>query len=299
MLMVGVTELGYIGLNISDADAWKDYASQCIGLEVLDDGEVDRFYLRMDNWHHRFIMHTGENDDLAYMGWRVAGEPDLREMERVLAENGVDFRVATQEENDERRVLGHLKLKDPAGVPVEIFYGPRVDLHLPFHPGRRMHDRFVTGNSGIGHCLIASDDQRASYEFYQMLGLRGSIEYHLGTPGGIIKPIFMHCNDRQHSLAFGVPSNDKLLNHMMLEYADMNDLGASHDIIRKREIPVALQLGKHANDKALTFYSVSPSGWLMELGWGGCKPEPQQSYHHLDVFGHGPEAVGVGLDVEL
>ena len=37
----------------------------------------------------------------------------------------------------------------------------------------------------------------------------------------------------------------------------------------------------------------------MELGWGGCKPEPQQSYHHLDVFGHGPEATGVGLDVEL
>ena len=85
----------------------------------------------------------------------------------------------------------------------------------------------------------------------------------------------------------------------MLEYASMYDLGASHDIIRKRNIPVALQLGVHANDKALTFYSATPSGWLMELGWGGCAPEPQQAYHHLDIFGHGMEAAGIGLDVEL
>lgn len=299
MLMVAVTELGYLGLTVSDADAWKDYASQCIGLEVLDEGEGDRFYLRMDNWHHRFVMHVGDGDDLAYMGWRVPGEPDLHEMEALLSEKGIKYRVATSEENEERRVLGHLKLADPAGTPVEIFYGPRVDAHLPFHPGRRMHGRFVTGNAGLGHCVVAADDVRASYEFYRLLGLSGSIEYHLGSPSGTLKPLFMHCNERQHSIAFGVPCGDKKLNHMMLEYAELDDLGASHDIVRKREIPVALQLGKHANDKALTFYSLTPSGWLMELGWGGCPPEPQQSYHHLDVFGHGPEAKGVGLDVEL
>ena len=299
MLMVAVTELGYIGLTVSDAGAWKDYASQCIGLEVLDEGEMDRFYLRMDNWHHRFVMHIGDGDDLAYMGWRVAGEPELHAFEALLSENNIDYRVATLKENEERRVLGHLKLKDPAGTPVEIFYGPRVDAHLPFYPGRRMHDRFVTGNAGLGHCLIAATDVRASYEFYRLLGLSGSVEYHLGTPGGVVKPVFMHCNDRQHSIAFGVPSDGKVLNHMMLEYADLNDLGASHDIVRQRQIPVALQMGKHANDKALTFYSLTPSGWLMELGWGGCPPETQQSYHQLDVFGHGPEATGVGLDVEL
>jgi 2,3-dihydroxybiphenyl 1,2-dioxygenase len=297
--MVAVTELGYMGLTVSDGAAWKDYAAQCIGLEVLDEGEGDRFYLRMDNWHHRFVVHVGEDDDLAYMGWRVAGEPELREMEELLSANGIDYTVATLEENEERSVLGHLKLKDPTGVAVEIFYGPRVDTHFPFYPGRRMHDGFVTQNAGLGHCLIASTDMRATYDFYRMMGLSGSIEYHLGTPGGVIKPFFMHCNDRQHSIAFGVPSDGKLLNHMMLEYKSIDDLGASHDIIRKRQIPVALQLGKHANDKALTFYSATPSGWLMELGWGGCKPEPQRSYHHLDVFGHGPEATGIGLDVQL
>jgi len=297
--MVKVTELGYLGLVVSDAEAWKDYASQCIGMEVMDEGEGDRFYLRLDNWHHRFVVHTGDRDDLAYTGWRVAGEPELHEFETLLSANGIEYRVATIEENEERRVLGHLKLKDPAGVPVEIFYGPRIDAHLPLYPGRRMHGPFRTGSAGLGHVVVASDDIRASYDFYRLLGLTGSVEYHLGSPGGVLKPVFMHCNERQHSVAFGVPSGDKLLNHLMLEYANIYDLGASHDIIRKRNIPVALQLGIHANDKALTFYSATPSGWLMELGWNGCAPEPQQAYHQFDIFGHGLEAAGIGLDVDL
>ena len=69
--MTNVTELAYLGFNISDADAWRDYATACVGLEVLDDGEGDRFYLRMDHWHHRFVLHVGDDDDLAYLGWRV------------------------------------------------------------------------------------------------------------------------------------------------------------------------------------------------------------------------------------
>jgi 2,3-dihydroxyethylbenzene 1,2-dioxygenase len=296
--MVKVTELGYLGLNVTDAQAWRRYATECVGLEWLDEGEGDRFYLRMDNWHHRFVVHQSGQDDLAYMGWRVADAEALAAMEAQLREAGVKFRVASAQETAERRVLGLLKLQDPSGIPTEVFYGPRVDLHLPFHPGRRMHGRFVTGSAGLGHCLVTAADPAASYRFYSVLGLTGSIEYHLQSPAGVAKPFFMHCNDRQHSIAFGLPGG-KLLNHLMLEYAELDDLGLAHDIVRQRGIDVALQLGKHSNDRALTFYSATPSGWLMELGWGACKPPEQQQYHTQDIFGHAPEAAGYGLDVKL
>ncbi len=296
--MVKVTELGYLGFNVSDPAAWRTYAAECVGLEVLDEGESDRFYLRMDNWHHRFVMHTGPNDDMAYMGWRVADAAALAQMKQQLAEADIDCRVGSAEEAAERHVLGLLKLLDPSGIPVEIFYGPRVDAHLPFHPGRRMHGRFVTGAAGLGHALIAAKDTAASHRFYTVLGLAGDIGYHLQTPMGVAKPVFMHCNDRQHSLAFGVPS-EKFMNHLMLEYQQLDDLGLAHDIVRKQKIDVVLQLGKHSNYQALTFYSVTPSGWLIELGWGGGKAQVQEQYHLLDVFGHALEAAGRGLDVKL
>ncbi len=298
--MVKVTELAYMGFNITDADAWRDYAAGCVGMEVLDEGEVDRFYLRMDHWHHRFIMHVGGDDDLAYCGWRVTGPRELEEMARQLDDAGIEFRAASAAEAEERHVLGLLKLDDPGGNPTEIFYGARVETKFPFHPGRRMYGGFVTGDQGIGHCILRQEDPAAAAAFYEVLGLSGAVEYKLKMPNGIVAEIyFMHCNDRQHSLAFGLGPQEKRINHLMLEYQQLDDLGMAHDIIRGREIDVALQLGKHSNDQALTFYMATPSGWLLELGWGARRSLTQQEYYTGDIFGHGPEAKGYGLDVEL
>ncbi|WP_460589326.1 hypothetical protein [Haliea atlantica] len=37
-----------MGLSISDADAWKSYATSCLGMELLESEVADTFYLRMD-----------------------------------------------------------------------------------------------------------------------------------------------------------------------------------------------------------------------------------------------------------
>jgi|TARA_R100000501_G_scaffold17390_1_gene32321 2,3-dihydroxyethylbenzene 1,2-dioxygenase len=295
--MSKVTELGYLGLHISDGDAWRRFAADIAGLEVFDEGEPDRFYLRMDYWHHRFVMHVGGDDDLAYMGWRVADQDALDDIAARLDAADIAYRVGTAEEAVERRVLGLIKLTDPSGNVVELFFGPLIAMDMPFHPGRRMHGKFKTGSEGLGHVLIHADDPVASHRFYKLLGLEGFIQYHLNTPVGRAEPTFMHCNDRQHSIAFGI-AGTKRLNHLMLEYTELNDLGKAHDIVRSQGIDVALQLGKHSNDEALTFYFSTPSGWLLELGWGSAKSFSQQQYHTNDVFGHGPEVMG-SLDVEL
>ena len=155
--MVKVTELAYLGFNVSDPGAWQDFAVGCVGLEVLDDGESDRFYLRMDHWHHRFVMHKSASDDLAYLGWRVAGPADLEVMARQLETAGIAYRVASESVAEERHVLGLLKLADPSGNPTEIFYGPRIDTNFPFHPGRRMYGRFVTGDQGTVNLFSLRD----------------------------------------------------------------------------------------------------------------------------------------------
>lgn len=109
----------------------------------------------------------------------------------------------------------------------------------------------------------------------------------------------MHCNERQHSVAFGLGPMEKRINHLMFEYTELDDVGLAHDIVRARQIDVALQLGKHANDQALTFYCANPSGWLWEFGWGARKAPAQQEYYTRDIFGHGNEAPGYGMDIPL
>lgn len=109
----------------------------------------------------------------------------------------------------------------------------------------------------------------------------------------------MHCNARDHSIAFGSMPAAKRLNHLMIEYTHIEDLGYTHQLFTKEKIDIALQLGIHSNDKALTFYGATPSGWLIEPGWRGGPAIAESEYYVGDIFGHAIEATGYGLDVKL
>lgn len=296
-----VTELGYVGLSVSDRDAWVDFAENMLALQVAEDSDAQTVYLRMDLWHHRIALHVDGQDDLAYLGWRVAGAPQLAALGERLESAGVVVKEASKAEAAERRVLGLIKLEDPAGNPTEIFFGPQVDNHRPFHPGRPMRGRFLTGGEGCGHLIVRQDDPDEAVKFYRLLGLVGDMEYKFQLPdGSVAGPVFMHVpGGRHHSIAFGLGPMAKRVNHLMMEYTDLADLGQAHDRVRAGNVDVALQLGQHANDQALTFYFANPSGWLCELGWGSRKPPVQQEHYVSDVFGHDNEKAGYGLDIPL
>src|SRR5216683_6133576 len=234
--MVQVTELGYIGVGAKDRDAWKYFASEIVGLEVAEDGERDRFYLRMDYWHHRLIVHQENSDDLLYLGFRVAGAEEFGQMQYQLKEAGIKFRVGSEQEAEERHVLEVLKLNDPDGAPIEIFHGPEVHFSRPFHPGRAMHGRFKTGSGGLGHCIVRERDVDAAQRFYAQLGMRGGVEYKFHAGKRTIGLVFMHCNDRDHTVAFGVPGGDRRLNHVMIEVENVDDVGMNYDLVRKNKV---------------------------------------------------------------
>ena len=288
--MVQVTELGYATLGVKSLAAWKDFASNILGLEVVDEGEAGRCYLRMDNWHHRLILDEDGADDLTLLGFRVAGQEEFREMARQLADAGVAVQIGTPAEADERRVLEVMKLNDASGYPIEIFHGPQIQPDKPFHPGRRMHGKFKTGEGGLGH-LIQRETVgfEKTYEFYKLLGMRGGVEYRIPIPG-LPRPaelMFLHCNERDHTLAFG-PPGAKRINHLMLEVESFDDVGLAYEIVQKAGLAMAMTPGRHANDHMYSFYFMNPSGWMIEIGWGARAATHQSEYYQRDTYGHAP-----------
>ena len=283
---MAVTELGYVGIGVRSLSQWKQFASEILGMEVADEGEPGRCYLRMDYWHHRLIVQEDGSDDLSVLGLRVAGPEEFLEMQKRLSDAGVAHQVGTREEADERRVLELMRLQDPAGNPLEIFHGPLIQFDKPFHPGRRMHGRFKTGDGGLGHCILRHAGLDAAYRFYRLLGMRGGIEYRIPTPGGArMELLFMHCNERDHTVAFGLPSA-KRINHLMLELESLDDVGLTYDLVRREKLPVAILPGKHANDHMYSFYFLNPSGWMCEIGWGARPATHQSEYYERDSYGH-------------
>jgi 2,3-dihydroxybiphenyl 1,2-dioxygenase len=294
--MVQVTEMGYMGLGVKKLDEWKEFASQILGMEMADEGERDRVYLRMDYWHHRLVLHDNGSDDLEYLGFRVAGPDEFGEMQRQLAAAGIEYRVGSDDEASERRVLEVLKLSDPDGNPIEIFHGPEVQFSKPFHPGRRMHGRFKTGSGGLGHCIIRERDVEAAKKFFSALGMRGGVEYKIKMGKRTVAPVFMHCNDRDHTVAFGIGPEPRRINHIMIEVDNFDDVGMTYDLVRRSRVPVTINTGKHSNDHMYSFYMRNPSGWMFEYGYGGRPATHQSEYYVEDIYGHRNEEGGFDLE---
>ena len=299
--MTAITELGYLGLGVASIEEWKHYAANVVGLEVVDGEGPDRCYLRMDNWHHRIALTEDGTDDLTYVGLRVAGVEEFREMREQLQAGGVKIHMGTPEEAAERHVLEIMKFEDPSGIPLEVFHGPHVQPNKPFHPGRRMHGRFKTGEGGLGHMLLRETvGLEKTYEFYRLLGMRGGIEYKIPLPGQP-KPfelLFMHCNSRDHTFAFGAPSK-KRINHVMFEFEEFDDVGLAEEVVELNKVQVGVRAGKHANDQMYSFYVISPSGWMNEMGWGARPATHQSEYYQRDTYGHAANTDVVKPNLEV
>jgi 2,3-dihydroxyethylbenzene 1,2-dioxygenase len=95
----------------------------------------------------------------------------------------------------------------------------------------------------------------------------------------------MHCNERDHTIAFGLPT-EKRINHIMLEVEHFDDVGLAHEIVTQAKVPIAITPGRHANDQMYSFYFMNPSGFMCEIGWGAREATHQSEYYARDSYGH-------------
>jgi 2,3-dihydroxybiphenyl 1,2-dioxygenase len=267
--MVGVSQLGYLGIGTSDAKAWQDLATTILGLQVVPGDDKSAAYLRMDEYHHRLELRSNGSEDLEFVGWEVPDPATLQRLAKQLEAGGVKVTPSTRDEADERRVIDLFKCVDPDGIPTEIFWGRPINPQ-PFHPARPMSG-FKTRDMGLGHILVYARSLNKTVSFYRdLLGFRVSDFTEVRTPGGKVRLAFLHCNPRHHSIAFmEAPGAPKRINHIMFECNSLDDVGSSRDLCLQRGVPIVIDLGRHMNDHMLSFYMASPSGFALECGWDG------------------------------
>lgn len=285
-----VTQLGYLGLAASDLDAWEAFGRDILGLQPAREG--DMLYLRMDEHQYRFAIHPGRQDDLFYIGWEVASEAALQEIIGRLQQAGIAVERAPRARAQARKVEALATLRDPSGLATELFYGPLINAREPFVPARAISG-FAAGPLGLGHIVVAVDDFERSLGFYRdLLGMRTSdlIEFTMRSTGTRAKLAFMHCNARHHSLAFGAVSAPKRLLHFMVQTRSLDDVGATLALCEERGVPIHASLGRHINDRMVSFYLRSPSGFEIEYGWGAIEVDDAtwqvQTHTASSIWGH-------------
>ena len=291
--MSTAAQLGYLGFEVSDLGAWRRFATELFGLAVGAPRPDGALPLRMDQHDHRMLLHEGARDDVAYIGWEVADRAALDAMKGRLAAAGVPFRVGSAAEAAARGVREMIVFDDPDAIRTEIHCG--AGRGAGAFRSDKIASGFKTGGMGMGHVLINVRDCARTEHFYRdVLGFRLSDYIDTEFMGQPLHAVFLHVNPRHHSLAFASLGMPKRLHHVMLEANSLDDVGAAFYRAQDLGVPIALTLGRHPNDHMVSFYGVTPSGFLFELGVEGREVDDRtwevKTYHAVSDWGHRPVA---------
>ncbi|MBO2457325.1 VOC family protein [Actinomadura violacea] len=295
--MTEVKELAYVVYEASSLDDWERFGVELLGMQLADK-TADAIALRTDRKSYRWLVERGPADDLAASGYEVAGDAALDALIARLTAAGIEVDEGDAALAASRRVDRIAVTADPMGNRVELVTG-FADAGTPFHSDTLLGD-FVTGAGGAGHqVLLSKGVARETYlEFYEgLLGFRISdrIVEEL-APGAVADLIFLRCNPRHHSVAFGDMPHPKRTHHFMVEVTDVRDVGMAYDRCMDAGQPFEMTLGMHPNDHMFSFYVRTPSGFSVEYGWGGLLIDDDtwqvRTLDRLHSWGHRPpEAV--------
>jgi hypothetical protein len=80
---------------------------------------------------------------------------------------------------------------------------------------------------------------------------------------------FLRCTPRHHSIAFMQAGPVAGIHHLMVEVTSIDCVGASLDRAMDAGCTITKSLGRHLNDRMVSYYMQSPGGFDVEVGWDG------------------------------
>jgi 3,4-dihydroxy-9,10-secoandrosta-1,3,5(10)-triene-9,17-dione 4,5-dioxygenase len=268
-----IKSLGYVTVATSDIDRWRHFAFNVLGFAQGDGPDESALYLRMDERAARIVIVPDDVDRILTVGWEVRDHADLGRVKTALDAAGVAFKQLSVEEADARRVEEVIAFDDPAGTSLEVFHGAVLDHSPVVTP---FGARFVTGDQGLGHVVLPAQDVAGLFEFYtETLGFvsRGTFRVPAPPEFGPIRVRFMGVNQRHHSMAIcpALTLRDPGLIHLMVEVDTLDAVGRALDRVNAEGFQLSSTLGRHTNDKMVSFYVRAPGDWDIEFGTDGMR----------------------------
>ncbi|WP_194790340.1 VOC family protein [Pseudomonas sp. UFMG81] len=265
--------LGYVTVRSTDLQQWRHYASQVLGMMVVEDAAASQLLLKMDARPYRLLVQQDTQDGFGACGWEVAGQAAFDQALAELRAAGVAVEQGSVELAAQRQVQALASFADPDGNCHELYWGPRQDFARFVSPvGVR---GFVSDELGMGHVVLPAPTFERCRDFYEQVmgfGLSDLMKVRFTPdPAEPEKRIhFLHCNNgRHHSLAiFECPVPSGCV-HLMVEVDGLDEVGRALDRLHTHGVKLTATLGQHTNDQMISFYMRTPAGFDLEYGCDG------------------------------
>ena len=293
-------ESAYIVVESGNPAAVNAYLGDVVGLMPGAATPAGSSTWRDDTKAQREVVANGPSNDATCIGFVATSRESFEATVARLRKLGLEPAAGTDAQNRERRVAEMISVRAPWGVDVEVVLGlesaatPFVSTVFP--------DGFVTKDQGFGHFVFAvagKEVYEASRSFaLEGLGLKLSDTLRMPMGPGEMNVSFFRCNARHHTLAIAnvpMPEVAQKLHHINFEVRQVAAVGAAYDRALAAGTPIANVIGQHEKDGMVSFYSVGPDGWQVEIGATGRQIGDDwndvREYSRISLWGHQPPAV--------
>jgi 2,3-dihydroxybiphenyl 1,2-dioxygenase len=244
----------------------------------------------------RLLIRRGPAEDVTAVGWEI---DDHEAFDAVLGRVRAAGLPVVEGSADDAALRGVERLwrfPGPKGVGTEVF----TRAHTTDRPLRMQNAAFVTGRSGMGHLAITTMRPEQLHTYWNnLLDLRLSdrITERIGPAKLQIR--FLRSGERHHSIAladvFGLRIDPirTAVQHVNIEVARLDDLLASYHRVTDLGFAMSWSVGQHTNDRELSYYCVTPSGFELEVGWNPIVITPEleatwepSNYQGISLWGH-------------
>lgn len=290
----GAVRMGYIVVGSAKLDDWKRFATEAIGLHLAH-ASPEVLALRMDGHARRLIIENDTAEDVTAVGWQLDDEAVLQIVLGRLAAKGVSVEFIEGERAVHRGVESLHRFVGPKGLSIELFTRPIVDDS----PLDMLCSGFNTGAAGMGHISVMSREPERSIGFWRdIFDARISDRIDLAAGKRVVLDVtFLRFNERHHSVAVAATRGMSIdmfrtrIQHLNIEAATLDDLSRAYERCKQLGCKLARGVGQHPNDKELSFYVVTPSGFEMEIGWDALTVDEATwpegiTYPNMSTWGH-------------
>ncbi|MBB4855742.1 3,4-dihydroxy-9,10-secoandrosta-1,3,5(10)-triene-9,17-dione 4,5-dioxygenase [Mycobacteroides chelonae] len=278
--------IGYFGLNVPNQREWDLFAKNIIGLKPVDAPTTSdgMSYFKADERAWRVAVRQSDTAGVGFVGFEVPGESEFSDAVAELDRAGYAARLADRKQCRARLVQALAVVQGPGGLDVEIFWGPRNDG--PFRSPVAVPS-FVT-EGGLGHMVQFVPDMKEAMHFY--CGVLGFKVTDFLRFGGGTSLQFLRCTPRHHTMALMGVGPVSGTHHIAFEVPDVDTVGRALDRAQRGGHEITATLGRHQNDRMLSFYMRSPAGFEVEIG---CDPQViddntwvAKEFAGADLWGH-------------
>ncbi|OXR41599.1 Biphenyl-2,3-diol 1,2-dioxygenase [Nocardia cerradoensis] len=293
----GSVHLGYVVVQSNRHADWRRFGADAIGLHVdaLDSG-VLRF--RLDDRACRFLIQRGPAEDVTALGWQIDDHETFDRIVARVSDRGVPITEGSAEEAALRGVQRLWRFPGPKGIAQEIFT-VAVTMQEPL---RMISSGWVTGEAGMGHVAIVSREPESMRGYYETVFDSRVSDYIDENISGLkMKIRFLRVNERHHSIAIADIRGIKIdplrtrVQHINIQSATLDDMLAAFGRVTDLGFRMQWSVGQHTNDRELSFYCVTPSGFELEVGWNPIVIGPElestwepTTYPGISIWGHTP-----------